>query len=110
MSLHTPVSPVPPMSEFDQCSPTDPIPSSELLVELVLQLRPLLPDDCGWLEEGAIELAGDYPVDAGEFANILLGVRGNQRVAVKHYRIFSSSNYFPTYKVNGLRPVCSLSC
>ena len=98
------------MPEFDQCSPTDHIPSPELLVELVLQLRPLLPDDCEWLEEGVIELASDCPVDAGEFANILLGVRGNQRVAVKHYRIHSSSSYFPIYTVNDLHMDCSLFC
>ena len=98
------------MPEFDQCSPTDPNTPSELLVELVLQLRPLLPDDREWLEEGAVELAGDSPVDAGEYSNILTGMRGGQRVAVKHYRICSSSDYFPTYIVNDIDSFCCLSC
>jgi hypothetical protein len=74
---------------------------SEHPVELVLHLRPLLPG-CEWLEEGTIEFLGDFPANAGDFANTLVGMRGNRRFAVKHYRLHSSSSYFPTFIVSVL--------
>ena len=89
------------MPQFDQWFPAD-RNACELLVEFVLQLRPLLPDDCAWLGDRSIELVSDCPVDAGEFANILIGMMENRKLAIKHYRICSSSDYFPTYMVNVL--------
>ena len=75
---------------------------SEPLVELVSRLQPLLPSDREWLEEGTIEPAGDFPVNAGGLADILVGMRGSHKVAVKRYRIFSSSDYLPTYTASVL--------
>jgi hypothetical protein len=98
-----------PVPEFDQWFPTDPDQLCELLVELVLQLRPLLPGDCYWLEDGAIEILSDCPVAAGEFTNILIGRMENRKVAIKHYRIYSSSDYFPTYTVNVVDSLSSAS-
>ena len=89
------------MPQFDQWFPEG-RNACELLVEFVLQLRPLLPDDCAWLGDRSIELVSDCPADAGEFANILIGMMGNRKLAIKHYRICSSSDYFPTYMVSVL--------
>ena len=90
------------MTDFFQWSPTDTEAECELLVEFVRKLRPHLADDYEWLEEGTIELVGGSPVDAGEFANVLVGMRGDQMVAIKHYRIYSSADYMPTYVVSVL--------
>ena len=74
----------------------------ESLVELVSRLQPLLPSDREWLKEGTIKPAGDLPVNAGGVADILVGMRGNHKVAVKRYRTFSSSDYLPTYAASVL--------
>lgn len=98
---NAPDQPDPPMPEIEQQLPTGSDVSCEHLVELVLHLRPLLPG-CEWLEEGTLEFLGDFPIDAGDFVNTLVGVRGNRRFAVKHYRLHSSSSYFPTFIVSVL--------
>jgi len=87
---HTPNTP-------DQSAPTDPDALCRLLVELGRHLRPLLPSDREWLEEGAIEAVNNIPVDAGQVADVLVGMKGSLRVAIKHYRFHSSSNYLPAY-------------
>jgi len=84
----------------DQPTPTDPDALCGFLVELGRHLRPLLPDDREWLEEGTIETIGDSPVDAGEVADILVGMKGNLKVAVKRYRFYSSVDFLPTYMVS----------
>lgn len=88
--------------EIDQGLPTDPDVLCELLVELVSHLQPLLSGDCEWLKEGAIEVTDDRPVAAGEVANIFVGMKGNHKVAIKHYRFYSTSDYLPTYIVGVL--------
>lgn len=105
--VHNP--PSPPISEFDQWFPADPDALRELIVEFVLQLRPLLPDDCDWLEDGAIQFDNGHPVDAGGFADILVGMIESKKVAVKYFRIYSSSDYFLTFMVNDLDSLSSLS-
>jgi len=84
----------------DQSVPTDPDALCRLLVELGRHLRPLLPSDREWMEEGAIEVVNDIPVDAGQFADVLVGMKGSLRVAIKHYRFHSSSDYLPAYVVS----------
>lgn len=39
------------------------------------------------------------PIDAGQVANIFVGMRGNIKVAVKCYRFYPSSGYLPAYMV-----------
>jgi len=80
--------------------PVDPDALCRLLVKLGRRLRPRLPDDREWLEEGSIEAISDSPVDAGEVADILVGMKGNLKVAIKHYRFYSSSDPIPTYTVS----------
>ena len=88
--------------EFDHPFPTDPAALCNLLHEVVGQLRPLL-SGCEWLEEGAIKFASDHPVDAGEVADIFIGMRGDQKVVVKCYRFYPSSDYLPSYTVRIFR-------
>ena len=91
---------VQPMAETALKLTTDTGALSELLVELVPQLRSLLPHSCQWLEEGAIEVICDRPINAGEVADILVCMIGDQKVAIKHYRFHSSSDYLPAYMVS----------
>jgi len=90
--------PAPADLSIPELLPTDPAASCALLYELASHLRSWLPY-CRWLEEGTIEFVGNHPVDAGEFANIYLGMRGNRKVIIKCYRFYPSSDYFPTYMV-----------
>ena len=71
------------------------------LVDLVRHLRSLLPSGCEWLEQGALEVVGEHPVDAGGVADVWVGKMGDRRIAIKAYRFYSSSNYLPTYLVSG---------
>jgi len=73
--------------EIDRSLPTD--------------LRSLLPGSCEWLEQGALEVAGGHPVDAGGFADVRVGEMGDRKVAIKVYRSYSSSDCSPTYLVSG---------
>jgi hypothetical protein len=84
----------------DQSLPIDPDALCEHLVELVCQLRPLLPGSCEWLDEGSLEVIGEYAIDVGGVADVWAGMIGNRKVAVKTYRCYSSSDYLPTYMVS----------
>ena len=97
-TANTPGHAAPIVLEFDQSSPTDPAVLCDLLDELTRNLQSRLPG-CEWLEEGAIEFIGDRPIDAGQVANIFVGMRGNIKVAVKCYRFYPSSGYLPAYMV-----------
>ena len=88
--------------EIDQSLPIDPVALCEHLVDLVLHLRPLLPDSCRWMERGALEIVGTHPFAAGGVADVWLGMMGDHKVAIKSYRRYSSSNYLPTYVVSGI--------
>lgn len=85
----------------------DPGALCEHIVDLVHHLQSLLPSDCKWLEEGAIEVVGERPVDAGGFADVWVGMMENRKVAIKSYRCYSSSDYLPTYVVSG---TCHVAC
>jgi hypothetical protein len=87
--------------EIDQ--PTDPGALREHLIDLVHNLRPLLPDGCEWLEE-ALEVVGGRPVGAGRIADVWVGKVGNRMVALKVFRCYSSSSYRPIYMVSGTYP------
>ena len=91
--------PGPSMPEFDQWFLTDSDIECGLLVELVRPFRSHLSGDCEWLEDGEIRLASDLPAAAGEVADVFVGTKGHQRVAIKNYRVYSSSDYLPTYMV-----------
>lgn len=84
----------------DQSLPIDPDELCEHLVELVRQLRPLLPGSYEWLDEESLEMIGEYAIDAGGVADVWAGMIGNRKVAVKAYRCYSSSDYLPTYMVS----------
>jgi hypothetical protein len=95
------VSNQPESPEIDQSLPIDLVALCEHLVDLVLHLRPLLPDSCRWMEQGALEIIGAYPFAAGGIADVWVGIMGDRKVAIKSYRCYSSSNYLPTYVVSG---------
>lgn len=86
--------------EIDQLLPADPGALCEDLVDLVRHLRPQLQDGCEWLEQGALEIVGEHPVDAGSVADVWVGMIGDRKVAIKSYRCYASSNYLPTYVVS----------
>jgi len=98
-------------SRLDQSKPPlDPGTLREHLIDLVARLPPLLPGSCEWLEQGAFEVIGGRPIDAGSVADVWVGVMGNRRVAIKSYRYYSSSDYLPTYVVGGVwLVICVLS-
>ena len=95
--LDQPESPRP---EIDQTLPIDPGAIREHLIELVSHLPPLLPDSCEWLEPGALEVVGGFPIDAGGVADVWIGMMGNRKVAIKSYRYSLSSDYLPNYVVS----------
>ena len=84
----------------DRELPTESDALSEFLVQLVSHLQSSPQFDCEWLGEGEVEVVGRGPVDAGEFADIFVGMRGTCKVAIKHYRFNSSSNHLSTYMVS----------
>jgi len=108
VNVPDPDVPAPADLSIPELLPADPAASCALLYELTSQLRSWLPC-CRWLEEGTIKFVGDRPVDAGEVANIYLGMRGNRKVIVKCYRFYPSSDYFPTYMVGVLSSLCVFS-
>ena len=81
--------------------PIDPGTVCDHLVDLMRHLQSLLPGGCEWLERGALELVGEYPVDAGGVADVWVGRMSNRRVAIKAHRCYSSSNYLSAYVVSG---------
>ena len=86
---------------LDQSFLVDPDVVCDHLVDLVDHLRSLLPGSCEWLEQGALEIVGEHPVDAGGVADVWVAKMGDRKVAIKNYRCYSSSNYLPTYVVSG---------
>ena len=87
--------------EVDRPLPIDPGAVCDHLVDLMCHLQSLLPGSCEWLEQGALELVGEYPVDAGGVADVWVGRMSDRKVAIKAYRCYSSSNYLSTYVVSG---------
>ena len=71
------------------------------LVDPVRHLQSLLPGSCQWLEQGVLEVVGKFPVGAGGVADFWVGKMGDRKVAIKVYRLYSSSNCSPTYVVSG---------
>ena len=96
-----PYRPEPFPPEVDQPLSVDPGTVCEHLVDLVRPLQSLLPGSCEWLEQRALDVVGEYLVDAGRVADIWVGKMGNRKVAIKAYRCYSSSNYLSIYAVSG---------
>lgn len=93
--------PGPPPPEIRRPLPRlDPGLLCEHLVDLVYHLQSLVPTNCRWLKEGALEFVGERPVDAGGIADVWIGMMGGRKVAIKSYRCNSSSDYMPIYVVN----------
>ena len=91
-SIHYHQSPL----QIDHSPATDP----GTLVDLAGRLRSFLPPGYRWLEQDDLKVVGTLPVDAGGFADVWVGGVGDQRVAVKSYRCFTSADYIPTYNVS----------
>jgi len=90
-------------SEPPEINPQPPISAAALpehLFDLVLHLHPSLPTSCRWLEQGALEVVGEFPVDAGGIADIWAGMMDNRKVAIKVYRFCSSSDWLPNCTVS----------
>jgi hypothetical protein len=63
------------------------------------------------LQQGALEVVEEFPIDGGSVADVLVGMMGNHKVAIKSYRCYSSSDRLPTYVVcrtNVWRVPCQL--
>ena len=88
-------------TELDPSPRTDPNMLCEHLVGLVSRLRSLLPGSCGWLGQGGLEFVGEHPIDAGGAADVWAGKMGDRAVAIKAYRLYSSTDYAVTYVVSG---------
>jgi len=88
-------------TDINQLLPIGPGALCERLVDLVRHRRSLLPGGCEWLDQGAVEVIGEHPVDAGGVADVWVGKMGDRKVAIKAYRCYSSSNYLSTYVVSG---------
>ena len=95
----------PSQPEVDRTLPIDTGALHEHLIDLVSHLPPLLPESCEWLEQGALEIVGGRPVDAGGVADVWAGMMGNRKVAIKSYRCHSSSDYLPNYVVSDAWPM-----
>lgn len=63
-------------------------------------LRPRLLDTCMWLEQEALEIDTERPINAGGAADVWVGRMGDRYVVVKSYRYYSSSSYLPTCNVS----------
>jgi len=83
-----------------QLPPVDPIALCEHIVDLVHHLPSPLSASCEWLDQGALEVDGERPVNAGGVADIWVGMMGNRKVAIKSYRRSSSSDHQLTYVVS----------
>ena len=92
-----------PRPEVGPTLPVDPGALCEHLVDLVSHLPPLLPDSCEWLDQGALEVVGGRPIDAGGIADIWVGMMGSRKVAIKSYRY--CSDYLPNYVVSNAWPM-----
>jgi len=90
---------LPPEINFSLANNTGTPP--EHLVDAVRNLRPFLPIGCELLGEGDLKFVGSTPIDAGGFADVWVGERGDgTKAAIKSYRYYSSSSCLPTYLVS----------
>lgn len=93
----------PSSSEADQSLPIDPSALCEHIADLVPHLPLLLPASCKWLEQGALEVGGEHPINAGGVVDVWVGMMGDRKVAIKSYRCSSSSDHRLTHVVSGPR-------
>ena len=87
-------------SELELALPVDPDALRRDLADLLLHLRESLPANCERLEQGTIEFIGQFAVDSGGTADVWKGNMGDSEVAIKHYRLYSSSNFLLTSVVS----------
>jgi len=90
----------PPTPEDDHSSSIDPGALCEYVVDLVPHLPSLLPASCEWVEQGALEVGGERPVNAGSVADVWIGRMGDRKVAIKSFRHSSHSDHRLTYVVS----------
>lgn len=93
-------APLPDQSELELAVPVDPDALRGDLSGLLLRLRESLPANCKRLEQGTIEFIGQFAVDGGGTADVWKGKMGDSEVAIKHYRLHSSSNLLLTSVVS----------
>ena len=73
----------------------------EHLIDVVHNLKPLLPVGCELLGLGELKTVGSRPIDAGGFADVWIGERNDgTMVAIKSYRYHSSSSCLPGFSVS----------
>lgn len=98
-----------PLPEVDQSPLIKPGALCEHITDSVPHLPSLLPASCKWLEQGALEIGGEHPVNAGGVADVWIGMMENHKVAIKSYRRNSCSDYRLTYVVSDAwRATCIL--
>jgi len=69
-------------------------------LDLIHHLQELFPAGFQWLDQGVIEIVGDFPIDGGGAAEVWVGMMGKRKVAVKSYRYYSASDCLPNYAVS----------
>jgi len=87
-------------AELEPSLPVDPGSLRGHLLDSVHHLKESFPIDCQRLAQGVIEIAGDFPVDAGGAADVWAGLMGNYKVAIKSYRRYSAVDDLPNYAVS----------
>ena len=83
-------------SEAEPSLPIDTESRRGALLGLLLRLQESLPADCERLDQGTIEVVGQFPAAAGGIADVWEGRIGKRKVAIKSYRCYSSSDRLPT--------------
>lgn len=94
---------------FESLPPTEAESRREASSDLLFRLRGSLPTDCERLDQGNLDVVGQFPVAAGGMADVWEGRIGQRKVAIKSYRCYSSSDRLPTDVVSGSRPLYILS-
>jgi hypothetical protein len=87
---------------IDESPPVDPATLRACFLYSVLHLQVLLLNGCGWMKQGAVEIVGAHPVDAGGFADIWIGIMGDRTVAIKSHRCYLSSDNLPAHVVSDI--------
>ena len=96
-------------SELELLFPADPEAQRADLLDLLLCLQESLPTGCRFLEQGALEVVGQSPVDAGGIAEVWEGRMDGHKVATKSYRCYLASDRLLTCVVSRKYSCCVLS-
>ena len=92
--------------ESDPIQPLDIEPSlvsgRDELVSLAGQLQFSLSTSCPWFGQKDIKIIGTKPIDVGCFSEVWMGEMGDQSVAIKSLRYWTSADSETVYKVINL--------